>query len=57
MSFKANWRDAKTVPEVLSDLEQRFGLKRVVFVGDRGSSHNVDLVREHGHGYIVGPIE
>jgi hypothetical protein len=32
--FKGNWRDAKTVPEVLSDLEQRFGLKRVVFVGD-----------------------
>jgi transposase len=54
--FQGNWRDAKTVPEVLSDLEQRFGLKRVVFVGDRGmvTSHNVDLVREHGHGYIVG---
>jgi len=34
--FQGNWRDAKTVPEVLSDLEQRFGLKRVVFVGDRG---------------------
>ena len=54
--FRGNWRDAKTVPEVLSDLEQRFGLKRVVFVGDRGmvTSHNLDLVREHGHGYIVG---
>jgi transposase len=54
--FKGNWRDAKTVPEVLSDLEQRFGLKRVVFVGDRGmvTSHNLTVVREHGHGYIVG---
>src|ERR1700746_1107258 len=54
--FEGNRRDAMTVPEVLSDLEQRFGLKRVVFVGDRGmvTSHNVDLVREHGHGYIVG---
>src|ERR1700730_17566108 len=54
--FQGNWRDAKTVPEVLSDLEQRFGLKRVVFVGDRGmvTSHNLALVREHGHGYIVG---
>src|SRR5580704_12064233 len=54
--FRGNWRDAKTVPEVLSDLEQRFGLKRVVFVGDRGmvTSHNLALVREHGHGYIVG---
>jgi len=54
--FKGNWRDANTVPEVLSDLEQRFGLKRVVFVGDRGmvTSPNLALVREHGHGYIVG---
>jgi transposase len=54
--FQGNWRDANTVPEVLRDLEQRFGLKRVVFVGDRGmvTSHNLDLMRGSGHGYIVG---
>jgi transposase len=54
--FAGNRRDAKTVPEVLRDLEQRFGLKRVVFVGDRGmvTSHNLDDLRTHGHGYIVG---
>jgi transposase len=54
--FQGNWRDAKTVPEVLNDLEQRFGLKRVVFVGDRGmvTSDNLDRLRGHGHGYIVG---
>ncbi len=54
--FNGNWRDAKTVPQVLNDLEQRFGLNRVVFVGDRGmvTSHNLGVVREHGHGYIVG---
>jgi transposase len=54
--FQGNWRDANTVPEVLSDLEQRFGLKRVVFVGDRGmvTSHNLDLMRGRGHGYVVG---
>jgi transposase len=54
--FQGNWRDANTVPEVLSDLERRFGLKRVVFVGDRGmvTSDNLDLLRDHGHGYIVG---
>jgi transposase len=54
--FQGNWRDAKTVPEVLSDLERRFGLKRVVFVGDRGmvTSDNLELLRGHGHGYIVG---
>ena len=54
--FAGNRRDAKTVPEVLRDLEARFGLKRVVFVGDRGmvTSHNLDDLREGGHGYIVG---
>jgi transposase len=51
-----NRRGPKTVPEVLHDLEARFGLKRVVFVGDRGmvTSENLALVREHGRGYIVG---
>src|SRR6202521_3263048 len=34
--FEGNRRDAKTVPDVLRDLEERFGLKRVIFVGDRG---------------------
>ncbi|MFY9991239.1 MAG: IS1634 family transposase [Rhodoplanes sp.] len=55
--FEGNWRDAKTVPAVLHDLEQRrFGLGRVVFVGDRGmvTSQNLALLHEHGHGYIVG---
>jgi transposase len=54
--FAGNRRDAKTVPDVLRDLEERFGLKRVIFVGDRGmvTSQNLDDLREHGHGYIVG---
>jgi hypothetical protein len=54
--FEGNWRDAKTVPAVLRDLEQRFGLGRVVFVGDRGmvTGQNLVLLHEQGHGYIVG---
>ena len=54
--FAGNWRDAKTVPGVLADLETRFGLRRVVFVGDRGlvTSGNLARVREHKHGYVVG---
>jgi transposase len=54
--FEGNRRDAKTVPDVLRDLEQRFGLKRIVFVGDRGmvTSQNLDDLRAGGHGYIVG---
>src|SRR5580692_5487610 len=35
---------------------QRFGLKRIVFVGDRGmvTSQNLEDLRGNGHGYIVG---
>ena len=54
--FEGNRRDAMTVPDVLSDLERRFGLKRIVFVGDRGmvTSRNLEDLRSGGHGYIVG---
>ncbi len=54
--FRGNLRDAKTVPDVLADLEQRFGLRRVVFVGDRGmvTSDNIARLRSHGQGYVVG---
>jgi transposase len=41
---------------VLRDLEQRFAIKRVVFVGDRGmvTSANLEQLRQAGHGYICG---
>jgi transposase len=54
--FAGNWRDAKTVPDVLADLETRFGLRRVVFVGDRGmvTAANLTRLRERQHGYVVG---
>ncbi len=54
--FPGNRRDAKTVESVLNDLEERFGLRRIVFVGDRGmvTSENVDLLRAHAQGYMVG---
>jgi len=54
--FEGNRRDAKTVSDVVRDLERRFGLARVVFVGDRGmvTSQNLDDLRGSGHGYIVG---
>jgi len=54
--FEGNKRDAMTVPDVVKDLEQRFGIKRFVFVGDRGmvTGKNLDSLRNGGHGYIVG---
>ncbi len=54
--FRGNARDATTVPQVLEDLEQRFGLRRVVFVGDRGmvTAANLAQLRGQGQGYVVG---
>ena len=51
-----NWRDSTTVAEVLADLQARFGLRRVVFVGDRGmvTAGNLDGLRAQGQGYLVG---
>ena len=54
--FRGNVRDATTVEHVLADLEQRFGLRRVVFVGDRGmvTAATLEQVRAHAQGYVVG---
>jgi transposase len=54
--FRGNMRDSSTVPQVLEDLETRFGLQRVVFVGDRGmvTTANVQALRSRQQGYLVG---
>jgi transposase len=54
--FAGNRLDQTTVGEVVQDLRQRFGLGRVVFVGDRGmvTLKNVEHLREEGQGYLVG---
>lgn len=54
--FRGNRHDDDTVTEVLDDLERRFGVKRVVFVGDRGmvTTANLALLRRRQHGYLVG---
>jgi len=54
--FEGNKRDSTTVADVLKDIEERFGLRRVVFVGDRGmvTSDNIELLRSKHHGYLVG---
>jgi transposase len=54
--FEGNRRDATTVESVLKDLEARFGLRRVIFVGDRGmvTADNIERLRSGGQGYVVG---
>lgn len=54
--FAGNRLDQTTVAEVVEDLRGRFGVERVVFVGDRGmmTLKNVAQLREEGQGYLVG---
>jgi transposase len=54
--FAGNCLDQTTVLEVVRDLQQRFGLKRVVFVGDRGmmTLRNLEQLRQEQQGYLVG---
>ena len=54
--FAGNRLDQTTVGEVVEDLHRRFGLQRVVFVGDRGmvTLKNVEQLRQAGQGYLVG---
>lgn len=54
--FAGNRLDQTTVGEVVTDLRQRFGLRRVVFVGDRGmvTLKNVEQLRQAEQGYRVG---
>ena len=54
--FAGNQQDAKTVRAVLEDLQQRFRIRRLIFVGDRGmvTSENLQLLRQNQQGYVVG---
>jgi transposase len=54
--FAGNRLDQTTVAEVVEDLRQRFGLQRVVFVGDRGmvTLKNLEQLRHSEQGYLMG---
>lgn len=54
--FAGNRLDQTTVVEVVKDLNTRFALNRVVFVGDRGmmTIGNVEELRNLQQGYLVG---
>jgi transposase len=54
--LEGNRRDSTTVQSVLQDLQARFGLRRVIWVGDRGrvTADNIERLRSDGQGYLVG---
>jgi len=54
--FAGNRLDQTTVEEVVQDLNRRFQLNRVVFVGDRGmmTMGTVKQLRQRQQGYLLG---
>jgi len=55
--WAGNTRDSTTVKKVIQDLGQRFHLRRIVFVGDRGmvTESNLTMLQEQEeHGFLVG---
>ncbi|CAB4242584.1 conserved protein of unknown function [Methylacidimicrobium sp. AP8] len=54
--FRGNRHDSETVLPIVADLEKRFGLRRIVFVGDRGmvSTANLGFLWSQGHGFLFG---
>ncbi len=54
--FEGNRLDKTTVKEVVEDLKNRFGIKKAIFVGDRGmiTLKNIETIKEYEYEYILG---
>ncbi len=54
--FEGNRVDKSTVDEVIEDLQDRFSIKDIIFVGDRGmmTVDNIESVKRSGNNYIMG---
>jgi len=52
--FRGNVADKATVQEVISDIEQRFGIQEVTFVADQGMVSPQNLLSLVPHRYILG---
>ena len=53
--FAGDTSDVTTLPEVLADLQQRFGVGRICLVADRGliSEANIDTVEDAGYDWLI----
>lgn len=52
--FRGNTADKTTVPEVIQDLEERFGVGRIIFVADKGMVSPKNLLALVNNHYILG---
>lgn len=52
--LRGNVADKTTVKEVVRDIEERFGIKRIIFVADKGMVSKQNLLALVNHRYILG---
>jgi len=52
--FRGNVADKTTVQHVVEDIERRFGIKRIIFVADKGMVSKQNLLALVHHNYILG---
>ncbi len=54
--FEGNKLDFETVKQVIEDMDRKFGVRKVIFVGDRGmvSPENIEFLKELNYNYIFG---
>jgi transposase len=54
--FPGNKSDLKSFPEIIKKVKEKYHIKRVIFVADRGmvSEDNLTLIEEEGLEYILG---
>ena len=53
--FSGNTSDVTTLPEIMEDLQRRFGVGRIALVADRGliSEDNIEEVEAHGFDHVL----
>lgn len=54
--WKGNQSDVKSFGEIIEEAKDKYGLKKIIWVADRGmvSEHNLDLLTQSGMEYIFG---
>lgn len=54
--FLGHFSDGETVPRRITQIQQQYGIKNCIFVGDQNviTDENLQLLVTHGHQYIVG---
>jgi len=54
--FKGNEADKSTLKKVIDDIANRFGIRQVIFIGDRGivSEENIKFLESLNYRYILG---